>query len=51
MNRDADRAQIESEEVAAVNVRRTGDRDMSARNVNIDDLRILTPEERPKLGC
>jgi len=37
----ADNAQILSEEVAAVNVFRTGETDRSARNVRIEDLTIV----------
>lgn len=37
----ADNAQIESEEVAAVKVLKTGDNDISARNINMDDLMAL----------
>ena len=39
----ADSAQMESDEVAAVRVLRTGDRDMRARNIRIEDLTALTP--------
>jgi len=42
-NSAADKAQIESEEVAAVSVLKTGDSDMSARNISIDDFNALTP--------
>ena len=38
MNRHAASAQIESEDVDAVSVFITGDKDSSARNANIDDL-------------
>jgi hypothetical protein len=37
MNREAARAHMESDEVAAVKVRKTGDRDMRTRNIMIDD--------------
>lgn len=47
MKRMADRAQIESDEVAAVNVLNTGDRDINARKINMDDFKALTPER----GC
>ena len=43
INKIADKAQMESEDVAAVNVLKTGESDISARNINIDDLRVLTP--------
>jgi hypothetical protein len=46
MNRKADRAQIESEDVAAVNVLSTGDRDSRARNTKIDDLNVFIPVHR-----
>jgi hypothetical protein len=39
--RTADSAHIESDDVAAVRVRRTGERDMSARKTSIEDLRAL----------
>jgi hypothetical protein len=39
----ADSAQIESEDVAAVSVLRTGDNDMSAKNISIDDLIAFIP--------
>jgi hypothetical protein len=41
MNRHAASAQIESEDVDAVNVFITGDNDNSARNANIDDLTVF----------
>jgi hypothetical protein len=41
MNRHAASAQIESEDVDAVSVFITGDRDNSARNANIDDLTVF----------
>lgn len=37
MNSTAERAQIESEEVAAVNVLNTGESDIRARNIRIED--------------
>lgn len=37
MNRMAERAQIESDDVAAVNVRSTGDSDINPRNIKIED--------------
>jgi hypothetical protein len=43
MNKKAERAQIESEDVAAVSVRKTGESDTSARNINIDDFSVLIP--------
>ena len=45
MNRHADRAQIESEDVAALRVFNTGDKDIKERNIRIDDFRCLTPGE------
>jgi hypothetical protein len=42
-NRKADNAQMESEDVAAVNVLNTGDNDIRARNIKIDDFRALRP--------
>jgi hypothetical protein len=41
MNKRAERAQIVSDEVAAVSVRKTGESDMRARNIKIDDFRAL----------
>ena len=38
-------AQIESEDVDAVSVFITGDRDSSARNANIDDLTVFASAE------
>ena len=32
---------MESDEVDAVNVRSTGDKDIRARNIRIDDLKVL----------
>jgi len=40
-NRIADKAQIESDDVAAVRVRKTGERDIKARKTSIEDLRAL----------
>jgi len=40
-NRKAESAQMESEDVAAVNVLSTGDKDIRARNIIMDDLRAL----------
>jgi len=37
----ADKAQIESDDVAAVRVRKTGERDIKERKTSIDDLRAL----------
>lgn len=34
---------MESDEVAADNVRRTGDNDIRARNIKIEDLNVFTP--------
>lgn len=45
MNNAAARAQIESEDVAAVKVRKTGDSDMSTRNIIIDDFITLKSNE------
>jgi len=41
INRHAASAQIESEDVDAVSVFITGDKDNSARNANIDDLTVF----------
>ncbi len=43
IKRTADNAQIESEDVAAVSVLRTGESDMRAKNINIDDFKAFTP--------
>lgn len=43
MNRHAESAQIESGEVAAVSVRRTGERAIKARKTRIDDLTAFAP--------
>lgn len=37
----ADKAQIESDDVAAVRVRKTGERDIRERKTSIEDLRVL----------
>jgi hypothetical protein len=44
MKSTAVRAQMESEDVAALSVRRTGDRAMSTRKTSIEDLTILEPD-------
>ena|ERR1700722_17983297 len=49
MNKKADRAQMESDDVAAVNVLSTGERDNSARNIRMDDLNVFTPAQK-KVG-
>jgi len=41
MKSKAAKAQIESEEVAALNVRKTGESDIKTRNIMMDDLRVL----------
>lgn len=41
MKRAADNAHIESDDVAAVSVRSTGDSDNNARKTNMDDLMTL----------
>jgi hypothetical protein len=46
MNKKADRAQMESDDVAAVNVLSTGERDNSARNIRMDDLNVFTPAQQ-----
>lgn len=46
--RDADSAQIESDEVASVSVLRTGDVTTSMRNTSMDDLIALTPRMSSK---
>lgn len=43
MNKQAERAQIESDEVAALKVLSTGDSAMRARNTRRDDFRVLVP--------
>jgi hypothetical protein len=48
MNKHADKAQIESEDVAAVRVLRTGDSDNKARNTKIDDLNALASDKTGK---
>ena len=47
MNRHAESAQIESEDVDAVSVFITGDKDNSARNANIDDLTVFASTDKP----
>lgn len=44
INRQADMAQMESDEVAADSVCSTGDTDMRAKNTNIEDLTTFAPE-------
>jgi hypothetical protein len=39
-------AQIESDDVAAVRVLRTGETDMSARKMRIEDFSVLTPARK-----
>ena len=43
MKRHADSAHIESDDVAAVRVRRIGERPMSERKTSMDDFTILAP--------
>ena len=43
INRKVDNAQIESEEVDAVSVRKIGDRARSERKTRIDDFRVFAP--------
>lgn len=43
MNKIAERAHIESEDVAAVNVLNTGESDISARKISMDDFNALRP--------
>ena len=50
INKRADKAQIESEDVAAVNVFKTGERDISARKINIDDFVVFTPADKRKVS-
>lgn len=45
MNKEAARAQMESDEVAAVRVLKTGDKDMSTRNIMIDDFITFRSKE------
>jgi hypothetical protein len=45
MNRNTDTGQMESEDVAAVNVLSRGERDSRARNIKIEDLKDFTPEK------
>ena len=44
MNRMADMAQIESEDVAADNVRRTGDSEIRERNIIMADFKAFRSE-------
>jgi hypothetical protein len=44
VNRQAERAHMESEEVAAVNVLKTGVSDIKARNISMEDFSVFTPE-------
>ena len=44
--RHADNAHIESDEVAAVKVLRTGAKPMRARKTNNDDLKAFEPKDR-----
>jgi len=46
MKRNADKAQMESDEVAAVKVFSTGDNAMRARKTKMDDLSVLVPAQR-----
>ena len=46
-NRHAARAQIESEDVDAVNVFITGDKDNSARNANMEDFTVFASGDEP----
>ena len=48
MNRHAASAQIESEDVDAVSVFITGDKDNSARNANIDDFTVFASTEKER---
>ena len=49
MNRQADNAHIESEDVAAVRVRKMGESPIRERKTNIDDLTVLVPGPENKL--
>ena len=49
MNKQAVRAQIESDEVDADSVRSTGDSDNSARKTNIDDFNAFDPTRSTKI--
>lgn len=42
-NKQADSAHIESEEVAAVKVRKTGESATKARKINTEDFTVLAP--------
>ena len=44
MNKHADRAQIESEDVAAVRVFRTGDNDIRARKTRMEAFTVFAPK-------
>jgi hypothetical protein len=48
MNRHAASAQIESEDVDAVSVFITGDKDNSARNANIEDFTVFASIDEPE---
>ena len=43
INKHAAKAQMESDEVEADNVRSTGDKDSKARKTKIDDFSVLDP--------
>lgn len=43
INKHAAKAQMESDEVEADNVRSTGDKDSNARKTKIDDFSVLDP--------
>ena len=44
MNKHAESAQIESEDVAAVRVFRTGDNDISVRNTRMEAFTVFAPK-------
>ena len=46
MNKEADSAQMESEEVAAVRVLSTGDNDIRARNTRMEAFSVFAPTWR-----
>jgi hypothetical protein len=46
MNKMAESAHMESEEVAAVSVRNIGESDTNARNINMDDFNVLIPMKK-----
>ena len=50
INKHAVRAQIESDDVAAVNVLNTGESDIRDRNTRIDDLTVFAPEQISMIG-